>query len=134
MSATIAGIQTYYAASSATVTALTLWLDQAKDVATFPYAVLHDGGGPTKLAFSSGTYRQPRFTIRGLGIVDTTLGTWQAAVIARFHRASLTITGATALSCLLQDEYFRLTKMRDQNNLAVYEATCIFRLEVETSA
>jgi hypothetical protein len=134
MSATIAGIRTYYAAGSATVTALTLWLDQAKDIETFPYAVLHDHGGPTSLAFSAGTYRKPRFTIRGLSTNDATLSTWHAAVIARFHRATLTITGATNLSCLLEDEYFRLTKMRDKNNLAVYEATCIFRLEVETSA
>lgn len=133
MSATIAAVKSRYDGGSSTLTDVPLWLDQAKDEADYPYAVMHDGGGPTTLAFGAGTYRHPRITIRGLHTSDSSLSAWQAAVKARFHRQALTITGATALSCILEDDYFRSTKARDKNGNAVYEATCIFRLEVETA-
>lgn len=134
MSATIAGIKSFYDGGSSAITDFPLWNTRAKDEGDYPYAVMHDGGGPTKLAFSLGTYRNRRITIRGLSSSESAVVAWQAAVIARFHRAALTITGANALSCVLDDDYFRLTSARDKDNNEVYEATCIFRLEVETSA
>lgn len=134
MSATIAAIKSHYDGGSSAITDFPLWNMRAKDAAAYPYAVMHDGGGPTTLAFSLGTYRHRRITIRGVSTSESAVVAWQAAVIARFHRASLTISGATALSCIIEDDYFRLSAGRDKNNNEVYEATCIFRLEVETSA